>query len=87
MPIELLPNQPFIFNQEDQDCDTRDGKIYCQLVSNNDTVRFQFKQTPCNDYINSNPTFAATLGSEKVLNGGVTCTYSGAANWTFVSGT
>ncbi len=50
MPIELLPNQPFIFEQvlPDQPCLNSDTNTYGQLVAPSDTICVQQRITPCN---------------------------------------
>ena len=51
MPIELIPNQPYIFEQAlpDQPCLNNDERAYAQLVTSGDTICIQEIITPCNE--------------------------------------
>ena len=49
MPIELIPNQPYIFEQAlpDQPCLNNDERAYAQLVTSGDTICIREINTPC----------------------------------------
>ena len=49
MPLNLIPNQPFIFEQAlpDQPCLNNDPNVYTQMVTADDTICVQEILTPC----------------------------------------
>lgn len=51
MPLELVPNQPYIFEQAlpDQPCLNNDPNVYSQLTAPEDTVCVQQIITPCTE--------------------------------------
>lgn len=54
MPLNLIPNQPFIFESPlyAQDCLNNDTLEYSQMVQPDDTICVQQKITPCDEAIN-----------------------------------
>lgn len=88
MPLEFIPNQPFIFEPllPDQPCLNNDNRVYSQIVQPNDTVCVQQIMTPCSSAINCEPDMfstAAALGLFTSLGSGWTSSggdynYSGA---------
>lgn len=57
MPIELIPNQPYIFEQAlpDQPCLNNDERAYAQLVTSGDTICIQEIITPCTEGVMCDP--------------------------------
>ena len=88
MPLEFIPNQPFIFEEllPDQPCLNNDNRAYSQIVQPNDRICVQQIMTPCASEINCEPDMfstAAALGLFTSLGSGWTSSggnynYSGA---------
>lgn len=80
MPIEFIPNQPYIFDPPlaDQVCLNNDTKQYQQLVADGDTICIQQKMTPCNAEINCEPTMSDGAGTSAVGAGTLTGGWSSA---------
>lgn len=87
MPLEFIPNQPFIFEEllPDQPCLNNDNRAYSQIVQPNDRICVQQIMTPCASEINCEPDMfaspaalglSASLGSGWSSGGGLT-SYSG----------
>lgn len=87
MPLEFIPNQPFIFEEllPDQPCMNNDNRVYSQIVQSNDNICVQQKMLPCDTEINCEPDMfaspaalglSASLGSGWSSGGGLT-SYSG----------
>ncbi len=57
MPLELIPNQPFLFQKAiyDQPCLNSDTNDYGQLVAPNDDICIQQKMLPCFPDVLCNP--------------------------------
>ncbi len=57
MPLELIPNQPYIFEQAlpDQPCLNNDERQYSQLVTAGDTICVQEIITPCTEGVLCDP--------------------------------
>lgn len=75
MPLEFIPNQPFIFEEllPDQPCLNNDNRAYSQIVQPNDTICVQQIMTPCASAINCEPDMfspAAALGLSGSLGSG-----------------
>lgn len=82
MPLNLIPNQPFIFESPlyAQDCLNNDNLEYSQMVQPNDTICVQQQMLPCDEEINCEPTMSSGAGASEVG----TWTVSG--GWSSVSG-
>jgi hypothetical protein len=70
MPINFIPNQPFIWESPltAQPCLNNDIKVYSQMVQPDDIICVQQQMTPCNETINCEPTMSGgviveTLGT------------------------
>lgn len=66
MPIEFIPNQPFIFSSPagSQSCLNNDPRQGTQVVTAGDTICVQQKLTPCESDINCEPTLSDGAGTE-----------------------
>lgn len=65
MPLEFIPNQPFIFSDPigDQSCLNNDIRQGSQIVTAGDTICVQQKITPCDALINEEPTMSSGAGA------------------------
>lgn len=83
MAIEFIPNQPIIFEADDQPCKNNDSKQYNMLLQAGDRLHFQFKNDPCGDELLCTPN---TLGTDIITNSGWDGSTTGwvlDSEWTF----
>ena len=78
MPLNLIPNQPFIFEQAlpDQPCLNNDPNVYTQMVTADDTICVQEILTPCLEDVLCDPNMYE-LGAD-ILAG----SWNGFGGWT-----
>lgn len=80
--IELIPNQPFVFNANDPNCLGTDNKDYCVLVNECDQIQIQEKLI-FSDECSENLLCDSILGPELITNGDFA---SGLDDWTVDAG-
>lgn len=80
MPLEFIPNQPYIFTPPlaDQVCLNNDTRSYQQLVADGDQICIQQKLTPCDEAVNCEPTMSNGAGTSAVGTGTLTGGWSSA---------
>ncbi len=82
MPLELIPNQPYIFEQAlyDQPCLNSDTNDYGQLVAPGDTICVQQIMLPCQELLLCSPNMNYGDGAEIVV------TWDTSGGWTSSGG-
>lgn len=62
MPLNFIPNQPFLFEQAlpDQPCLNNDPNVYTQMVTADDTICVQQILTPCTEDVICDPNMQET---------------------------
>lgn len=81
MPIEFIPNQPFIWESPigTQDCLNNDTRVGSQIVADGDTICVQQKLLPCEETVNCEPTMSDGAGAEAISSWTVSGGFSSAS--------
>ena len=82
MPLEFIPNQPFIWESPigTQDCLNNDTRIGSQIVTQGDTICVQQKLLPCDETVNCEPTMSSGAGTS------VIGAFTTSGKWTYLAG-